>query len=618
MSLGRKLTMSFGLFLVAFFCAMMFILFFYGTNEMEARGKENLGLIANQMVQQFDHLVRPMDFIIINLISTGNFINSMNSLVTIPRDIPGNEFFVTQASRLIHSALSNDSINRGFYKVNVFNDVGDVFTSGVIRSDLGFNEDAIFNKLGDAFEVTSLGNQLFLMPPHKDTWNDVDGSHIFSMVRAINWGNQSIGYIEVQHLESTLEQIFRVPEYMGIRALLVSYDGRIFYKHGFDTYAQAHAFIDGQPVSGFIHVTQNTPFTGFTLHLFQESRMLMTPLTGVLGLSGFMVFTLLLLSAVFAFALHRQIIKPIRHLRGQMETLELETLQDAVPIATPVNDLRALEETFALMRERLSDAITGKLLSQEMQMQANFDALQLQINPHFFYNVLHVISQKGVAIGDTEICEICASLASMMRYSASTIARVATLNEELAHVGAYVSLMQKRYEGRITYTASVDEPSSKDEPSSVDEAIGCFEMPKIILLQFVENAINHSFHAGRKTVRVSVHCKKIDDGICIEISDDGVGFSDEVLVKLKGDIEGLSHTILNQNAEFGIGGMGTLNTCARLWLFYKGSVTFDMRNHPDGGAVVQIHILLREDMQDGQMVDGKLRIINPFTHFLQS
>jgi two-component system sensor histidine kinase YesM len=44
-------------------------------------------------------------------------------------------------------------------------------------------------------------------------------------------------------------------------------------------------------------------------------------------------------------------------------------------------------------------------------MQAQFDTLQAQINPHFIYNVLNTISQRGMELEDETICEICSGLA---------------------------------------------------------------------------------------------------------------------------------------------------------------------------------------------------------------
>jgi len=62
-----------------------------------------------------------------------------------------------------------------------------------------------------------------------------------------------------------------------------------------------------------------------------------------------------------------------------------------------------------------------------LQMKANFDSLQAQVNPHFIYNILTVLSNKGIENNDEEICDICESVASMLRYSTSTLKPSATI-----------------------------------------------------------------------------------------------------------------------------------------------------------------------------------------------
>jgi two-component system sensor histidine kinase YesM len=221
-------------------------------------------------------------------------------------------------------------------------------------------------------------------------------------------------------------------------------------------------------------------------------------------------------------------------------------------------------------------------------MQANYDALQLQINPHFLYNVLHVISQKGLDSDNNEICEMCSDLASMMRYSTSTLTRTATIQEEVNHVTAYVSLMKKRYENRIDFTAYID------------ENIASNEIPKITLQQFVENAITHSFEAGIKEVSVEIRCVDLrstcnEYGWSIYISDNGEGFSEETISRLQSEISKLSENLLDQSVDFAIGGMGILNTYARLFLFFGDSVNLELGNNPGGGAYV---LITKRDMKE--------------------
>jgi two-component system sensor histidine kinase YesM len=108
------------------------------------------------------------------------------------------------------------------------------------------------------------------------------------------------------------------------------------------------------------------------------------------------------------------------------------------------------------------------------------------------------------------------------------------------------------------------------------------------LQQFVENAISHSFNAGYKEAGVEIQCVARGSGWRIRIADNGPGFSTEMLEKLSKEIPELQQKLLSQHTEFAIGGMGLLNTYARLWLFFGDNLVFAPGNNPEGGAYVII------------------------------
>ena len=53
--------------------------------------------------------------------------------------------------------------------------------------------------------------------------------------------------------------------------------------------------------------------------------------------------------------------------------------------------------------------------------------LQTQINPHFVYNTLNIISAKSMESGNYEVIEICDQFAQMLRYATDTRSRTATM-----------------------------------------------------------------------------------------------------------------------------------------------------------------------------------------------
>jgi two-component system sensor histidine kinase YesM len=576
MSLQQKLVISFCIFLILLFCIMAVILYNYGSRELEDRAQENLDVVGEMMIQQFDALVRPMEFITVNLIATDNFINSVSALTNITRGEPRNDIFINQAIQYIRTTLMNDSINRNFYSMNVFNEQGDFFSSRIVLPSIRVAPAEVVEDFPWVYRANELRGRTLLVSPHLDPWNEIDATKIFSLVRALYGTGGRIGYIEVQHNTSELDKIFHLPDLVGLKAVLYSNDGTAFYQDGFLSIEEATEFMYGSRDKNYLTSQHFAPFTGFTLYLFQDIQPLLEPLTNIMSLGGIMMAVFLAISILLAVTLYRQLIKPVRTLRVQMDGIDLETLRDTFPTSTSVNDLVALESTFAIMRQRLGEAITRELRSQALQLQANYDALQLQINPHFLYNVLNVISQKGMESKDDEICEICSDLASMLRYSTSTLQRTATVREEINHVEAYVALMQKRYVGRIVFSIKAD------------DAVQMCEIPKITLQQLVENAIKHSFDAGYKEVEIEIYCEKIEYGWKITIKDNGPGFSEQTLLELKEELPELRQKLLNQSTEFAIGGMGLVNTYARLWLFFGDCVSLSPGNNETSGAFVII------------------------------
>ncbi len=110
----------------------------------------------------------------------------------------------------------------------------------------------------------------------------------------------------------------------------------------------------------------------------------------------------------------------------------------------------------------------------DLQLQAQLDMLQAQVNPHFIYNTLNVISSRGILDDDEVICDICDDLAGMLRYSTDTEKKTATIRMELEYLRKYFSLMKYRYEYKLEYAIEMD--------PEIDEQW----IPKLTVQQFVE------------------------------------------------------------------------------------------------------------------------------------
>ena len=75
----------------------------------------------------------------------------------------------------------------------------------------------------------------------------------------------------------------------------------------------------------------------------------------------------------------------------------------------------------------------------------------------------------------------------------------------------------------------------------------------------------------------------------------GDGFSAEIQKKLEEQMERLKEELSAgcQNVEMQIGGMGILNTFARLYLMEPKSIIFEISNKAEGGAEIVISAAMR-------------------------
>ena len=144
------------------------------------------------------------------------------------------------------------------------------------------------------------------------------------------------------------------------------------------------------------------------------------------------------------------------------------------------------------MRSRLSRAISRERQLQLLQLQAQFDMLQAQVNPHFIYNALNVISSRGILDDDEVICDMCDDLAGLLRYSTDTKEKYAAIREEITYLERYFSLLKYRYEHKLEYRIELD--------ASIEEQ----RVPKLVIQQLAENSVNHGYANSSKVMEISV------------------------------------------------------------------------------------------------------------------
>ena len=253
------------------------------------------------------------------------------------------------------------------------------------------------------------------------------------------------------------------------------------------------------------------------------------------------------------------------------DAASLQALNETVTAPTD-REIHTLEHAYNDMMTQLRESTINEMALREGALQAQLSALQTQINPHFIYNTLNIISAKSMEKGNLEIIEICDQFASMLRYSTDTRSRTATLREEIENVHDYLMLAKARYEDNLEFEIAV--------PQELYDVT----VPKLTLQPLVENALTHGFNGKNILRRLSVIGTVTEKDLILTIRDNGTGFSDESLETLRRRIREIDAGKVSIDKSGGH--IGLTNTCLRLHYYSNGTMHISIRN--DNGAVITL------------------------------
>jgi signal transduction histidine kinase len=218
-----------------------------------------------------------------------------------------------------------------------------------------------------------------------------------------------------------------------------------------------------------------------------------------------------------------------------------------------------LRERKQIERASAAEAASEKLARATAESELRL--LQAQVEPHFLYNTLanlRYLIQKG----SDEALKMTDTLIEYLRTSVPDMrANRVTLGREADHVRHYLDIMQMRMAGRLRF--SVDVP----------EALRAIELPPLVLLTLVENAIKHGVGPEIDGGEVRVAAFEDGDRVRVEVRDSGTGRRREEVVA------GAPST-----------GAGLANARGRLGLTYGDAASLTLTDNVPRGTVATVRI----------------------------
>ena len=237
-----------------------------------------------------------------------------------------------------------------------------------------------------------------------------------------------------------------------------------------------------------------------------------------------------------------------------------------------------LHDFFADVEERLH----GEEITKLRQKQAEYLALQNQINPHFLYNALEAIRTDALLADCEDIAETTEALATFFRYTISNVKEYVTFSDELDNAENYFTVQRCRFGDKISMELEIE-----------NEKLLEARMPKLILQPLVEKAVAHGHEGklGPGTVRIIV--ENSDRTLFLRVRDDGVGIPDERVQQLNEQFAGDSGAPTGQQK----GGIALRNVNSRIRLMFGEN--YGLRGFSAEGSgtecCVTLPLLFRED-----------------------
>lgn len=554
--------------------------------QIREREKQNLSISAQQLAQQYEQMIQSMKDVSYYILSdpdTLTAITMISSIEPSQRTDRMKQYF-QDAEDVIYSTENNDYISQRFYRVVFCNDncapiANNSLNEKKIRGNIDY-------KTMPWYDAASHNEDTFtIMGIHQDTWGSLENPEVISVVKEIQGGNR--GYIEVQQSLKTVREVLQVAD-PNLKVSILDNKGQVIYQNGEqdddfcrtllrDDDTQAGTF-RGSKGEELLAAGRYVEKVNATVIVYKKSAMIGAQSSYVLYTTIFLTGVMLLFAFLYVMISTRHLTKPLIQLQQVMKNTSLENLGQSVELdfRDGEDEFREMGQAYEEMRSRLFNAIQREQQLSTLQLQTQFDMLQAQVNPHFIYNVLNVISGRGSMNDDEVICDICDDLAGMLRYSTDTKEKFATMKSEIAYLELYFSLLKYRYRHKLEYTIKLD------------SQVECQKLPKLVVQQIVENSISHGFRNTSKVMKISVEGYKEKDFWYIRIRDNGEGFSPEARKQLETGIEEMRRDLSEnrKNVELKIGGMGILNTFARLYLLHGERLVFQIFNEEDGGAQV--------------------------------
>ncbi|MBO7746677.1 sensor histidine kinase [Paenibacillus sp. MWE-103] len=275
-------------------------------------------------------------------------------------------------------------------------------------------------------------------------------------------------------------------------------------------------------------------------------------------------------TVLIVFLVSRNLTKSMTRLVKQISTISKYEFDRHVKVDGSY-ETRQLALAFNAMIDELNDYVGRLVETQKQRRNAELEALQQQINPHFLYNTLASVKFMVQQGSKEKAAETIHALISLLQNAIGNVSEMITVREELDNLKSYVLINQVRYGERIRVSYFI-----------APDCLDC-RIPKLMIQPFIENAFFHAFNEKPEGY-IHIMVAQENASLVCEVVDNGDGMN-------------LSGTMPKQVSKRQLfSGIGVRNVNDRIKLLFGESHGVEITSKPGEGTRVRIRIpLLRHN-----------------------
>ena len=266
-----------------------------------------------------------------------------------------------------------------------------------------------------------------------------------------------------------------------------------------------------------------------------------------------------------------------------------------------IQEFHDIGQVFNEMADRIEYLITEVYEKQLLATKSQVKYLQSQLNPHFQFNILAMLSLKAKMSGNEELYESLNAFSKLMQGKIFCDKEIKIkVKEELEIVQFYLFLQKERYQDKLMYEINLSDEQIKENL-----------IPRLLIEPLVENAVSHGLEPQKERGMIKVCLyeesssekssreEKINNTeqkkrLHIIVEDNGVGMDYE---KLNENYE--KETL--ENGEIGHTHTGLKNTQRMLRILYGEDYELDIESKKGKGTKIEIIL----PSERGTMLCGK-------------